>query len=161
MASIEKRGKNSFRLIVEVGYDSNGKRIKRSKTIRVDDSLLKTTRKLNDYLDIQLAKFKMEIEAGEYIAPEKMTVASFIEEWKEKYAKRELSPKTLENYMIQINNRILPEFGHMRLDQVKPLHIVTFIKNLEDEDARQDGKGGKLSSGMIQYIHRVLKKHFQ
>lgn len=31
MASIEKQSKNSYRLIVETGYDNEGKRIKRSK----------------------------------------------------------------------------------------------------------------------------------
>ncbi|MCY7522488.1 site-specific integrase, partial [Paenibacillus larvae] len=47
MASIEKRGINSWRLIVEAGYDSKGKRIKRTKTVRVEDqALLRTTKKL-------------------------------------------------------------------------------------------------------------------
>jgi integrase len=32
MASIQKRGKNSFLLVVEVGYDSKGKRKKKTKT---------------------------------------------------------------------------------------------------------------------------------
>jgi len=151
MASIQKRGPNSFLLVVEAGYDANGKRIKKTKTVKVS-----TKREAEK----ELAKFVMEVEAGEYIAPEKMTVAAFIDEWKDKYAKRELSPKTLENYLIQINNRIIPKFGHMRLDQIKPLHIVSFIRELEDNGERKDGKEGKLSSGMIEYIHRVLKNIF-
>ncbi|WP_199927590.1 N-terminal phage integrase SAM-like domain-containing protein [Brevibacillus brevis] len=87
-----------------------------------------TPKKLEEYLDLELAKFKMEIEAGEYIAPEKMTFSSFAEEWREKYAQSELGAKTLENYLIQINNRLIPEFGHLRIDQIKPLYIVTFLK---------------------------------
>ncbi|MFY0544944.1 site-specific integrase [Brevibacillus sp. H7] len=108
----------------------------------------------------ELAKFVTEVEAGEYIAPEKMTFAAFAGEWREKYAKRELSAKTLENYDIQINKRLLPEFGHLRLDQIKPLHIVSFLENLQQDGGRKDGKEGKLSSGMIEYIHRVLKNVF-
>lgn len=158
MASIEKRGKNSYRLVVEAGYDAQGKRIKRTKTIRVEEKL--TPKKLKEYLELELAKFKMEVEAGEYIAPEKMTFAGFVEEWKEKYAKRELSPKTFENYLIQINNRLIPEFGHLRLDQIKPLHIVTFLDKLQQVGARKDGKDGTLSSGMVEYVHRVLKNIF-
>lgn len=43
MASIEKRGSNSFRLVVETGYDANGKRLRKYKTIRIEDhKLLKT-----------------------------------------------------------------------------------------------------------------------
>ncbi|MBG9786618.1 site-specific integrase [Brevibacillus laterosporus] len=151
MASIERRGKDSFRLIVEVGYDANGKRIKRTKTIKGVGKR---------EAEKELAKFIMEVESGEYIAPEKMTLATFVDEWKEKYAKRELAPKTLENYLIQINNRILPEFGHMRLDQIKPLHIITFINKLQGEGIRNDNREGKLSSSMIEYIHKVLKNIF-
>lgn len=38
MPSIEKRGE-AYRLVVEAGYDAKGKRIKRYKTIRVDQKL--------------------------------------------------------------------------------------------------------------------------
>lgn len=151
LTSIERRGKDSFRLIVEIGYDANGKRIKRTKTIKGVGKR---------EAEKEMAKFIMEVESGEYIAPEKMTLATFVDEWKEKYAKRDLAPKTLENYLIQINNRILPEFGHMRLDQIKPLHIITFINKLEGEGIRNDNREGKLSSSMIEYIHKVLKNIF-
>ncbi|MFQ3546108.1 hypothetical protein Q7A53_18660 [Halobacillus rhizosphaerae] len=73
MASYQRRGDNSFLLVVEVGYDANGKRKKRTKTIRITDkALLKTNRKLENYLQKELAKFQIEVEAGEYIAPEKI-----------------------------------------------------------------------------------------
>ncbi|MCY9195992.1 site-specific integrase [Bacillus atrophaeus] len=78
-------GKNSFRLIVENGYGSNGKRDRRKKTIRIEDpKLLKTKRKLQEYLEDQLHRFRIEVEAGEYIAPEKSTFESFAEKWVEK-----------------------------------------------------------------------------
>ncbi|MGG4449594.1 site-specific integrase [Brevibacillus porteri] len=158
MASIEKRGENSYRLIVETGYDSQGKRLKKSKTIRIEDKL--TPKKLKEYLELELAKFKIEVEAGEYISPEKMTVSNFINEWLDKYAKNNLEAKTLETYMGHIKNRIIPEFGHMKLDQIKPMHILSFIRKLENDGTRQDGKSGRLSTGTIEYIYRVLKNVF-
>lgn len=39
MASIQKRGDTSYLLVVEVGRDAKGKRIKRTKTVRVDEKL--------------------------------------------------------------------------------------------------------------------------
>jgi len=157
MASIEKRGKNSWRLVVEAGYDTNGKRIKRTKTIRIEDpALLKTTRKLREYLEEELLKFKLEVEAGEYIAPQKMTLSAFVEEWEKKYAVKHLSESTLETYIGHINNHILPALGHMRLDQVKPMHVVNFLDTL----TRKDGKEKELSVGTIQYIYRVLRNIF-
>ncbi|MDT2238405.1 hypothetical protein P7H16_20280 [Paenibacillus larvae] len=99
MASIEKRGNNSWRLIVEAGHSPNGKRIKRTKTVRVEDqSLLRTTKKLRDFLETELHKFKIEVESGAYISPEKMTFATFVEEWREKYATKHLSHRTLHVY---------------------------------------------------------------
>ncbi|CAM3464758.1 site-specific integrase [Brevibacillus invocatus] len=154
MASIQKRGENSWLLVVEAGYSPDGKRIKRTRTIRITDKL--TPKKTKDFLELELAKFKMEVEAGEYIAPEKMTFAAFVEEWRTKYAVKEIGPKTVDIYLRHLKNRILPVFGHMRLDQVKPFHIVKFISELSDEGSRQDGSAGRLSPGTVRYIHRVL-----
>ncbi|WJH36823.1 N-terminal phage integrase SAM-like domain-containing protein [Paenibacillus sp. CC-CFT747] len=127
MASIEKRGINSWRLVVETGYDARGKRLKKYKSIKIDDpSLLKTTKKLKEYLQDELIKFKIEVEAGEYIAPEKMTFEAFVKEWESKYAARHLAEKTFYTYRSNLKNRILPMFGHKRLDQIKPIHILSF-----------------------------------
>lgn len=158
MASIQKRGENSWLLVVEVGYDSKGKRIKKTKTIRVEDkALLKTKKKLQDHLELQLAKFQMKVESGEYISPDKMLVKDFIIDWQSKYAESTLSEPTLEVYLTHIANHILPYFGHMRIDQVKPIHIVNFMAQLK----RKDGKEGALAAGTKQYIYRVLRNIFE
>lgn len=149
MASFEKRGPNSFRLVVELGYDANGKRIKRSKTVKA--SGIREAK-------LELAKFVAEVSAGEYIAPEKMTFSDFVEnEWMKKFAERDLSPRTLKNYLSHIHSHIMPVFGHKQLDQIKTLHVVTFINDLRDPNARQDGKIGILSDSTILYIFKVLK----
>jgi integrase len=136
MANIRKRGENSFILTVETGYDSKGRRKRRYKTIKVEDkSLLKTTKKLRDYLEVEFHKFKTEVQAGEYIAPEKLTLETFVVDWEEKYASRELAETTLANYLSHIRNHILPAIGHMRLDQVKPLHIINMLNDMKRKDA--------------------------
>lgn len=141
--SIEKRGNNSWRLSVDVGLLSSGDRDRRRKTITVDDpALLKTTKKLKDYLETELAKFKIEVEAGEYISPEKMKFEEFKNEWARKYAVKHLEGTTLDNYNRHLKNHITPMFGHMRIDQIKPLHVVTFLDKLSEPGARKDGKEG-------------------
>jgi integrase len=161
VASIEKRGTNSWRLVVEAGYDSEGNRVKRYKPIKIDDqALLKTTKKLKDYLNDELLKFKMEVESGEYIKPEKMTLKSFFEIWKEKYAKRELSHLSFKTYCTNFKNHILPVLGHLSLDQIKTIHLVNLMDDLYKPGARKDGRGELLSTGTIDYIHRVLKNMF-
>ncbi|WP_310877591.1 site-specific integrase [Priestia megaterium] len=149
--SIEKRGKESWRLTYSMGFDQNGKRIKRTKTVKC---------KTKSEAKKELAKFITEIEAGEYIAPEKMKLALFIEEWKEKYAQNNLAPATLLTYETHLKNRIIPYFGHMSLDQFKPIHIINFLKLLEEEGQRKDKKEGSLSSATIEYNHRILRNIF-
>lgn len=63
MASIQQRSDSSFLLIVELDYDGRGKRIRRTRTIKVEDkSLLSTKNKSVEYLEHKLHKFKIEIE---------------------------------------------------------------------------------------------------
>ena len=158
MASIQKRGENSFLLVVETGYNAKGKRKKRTKTIRIEDrALLKTTKKLRDYLEGELHKFRTEVEAGEYIAPEKLTIEAFISDWESKYAEKELAETTLANYMSHIKNHIIPAIGHMRLDQVKPLHII----NLLNEMKRKDGSKDPLSERTKQDTYLTIRNIFE
>lgn len=161
MASIEKRGANSWRLVVEAGYDPKGKRIKRTKTIKIEDeALLRTTKKLHTYLNLELSKFQIEVEAGEYIAPEKMKFGAFVEEWKKKYALKNLKPKTVHNYMKCINVRILPAFSNKRLDQIKPIHVVNFLNEMS-EGERLDGKEGQVSPNTVRLTYLVLRNIFE
>lgn len=158
--SIEKRGENSWRLTVDAGELPDGKRNRPRKTIRVEDkALLRTTKRLQDYLESELAKFKIEVESGQYIAPEKMTFGAFVKEWREKYAVDHLAERTLYTYDVNLKTHILPVFEHQRLEQIKPLHIVSFLKQLSQPGSRKDGQ--TLSSGSIQFIHRTLKNIFK
>ncbi|MGF7046540.1 integrase [Paenibacillus sp. DS2015] len=152
MASIEKRGKHSFRLIVEAGYDARGKRIKRSKSIKANG--VREAEK-------ELVKFQTEVEAGEYIAPEKMTFSAFLEEWKGKYGSKHLELKTIETYNHMLKNHIIPYFGMRRISDVKPIQILNFLDELSREGSRKDGKPGGLSSTTIRFIHRILKDIFE
>lgn len=158
MPSIEQRGKNSFRLTVDAGRDARGERIRPRKTIKVEDpALLRSPKKLEAYLEAEWYKFKAEVEAGTYIKPEKMTLADFIDEWREKFAKEHYKPSTLKIYELHIKNHILPALGHHRLDELKPMHIVTFLANLRKPGARKDDRGELLSGRSIQYTYAVLR----
>ncbi|MGK5512019.1 hypothetical protein [Brevibacillus formosus] len=67
MASIEKRGKNTWRLTVELGYGPDGERLRERETVKVEDPAL---------------LFKQLVESGQYIKPEKMTFAAFVADGK-------------------------------------------------------------------------------
>lgn len=148
MASARKRGKESYLLTVELGYDSLGKRIKRTKTVKA---------RTKKEADLELAKFVVEVESGEFIAPEKMSFESFVEEWKSKYAYKHLELKSIENYVTHLNNRIIPYFKDVQISKIKTMHIIRFLDSI---NTRLDGKEGNVSSATTVYIYRVLRSVF-
>lgn len=159
--NIQKRGENSWFFTVYTGLGADRKYGRRTKTITItDQALLKTTKKLNDYLTAEYMKFKEEVEAGLYIAPQKLTFEAFLIEWRSKYAEKHLATKTITNYDSNLKTRILPYFGHMKLDEIKPLHVLDFMEQLSQEGARGDRQSGKLSSSSLEIAHRILKNIF-
>ncbi|CAI6087240.1 tyrosine-type recombinase/integrase [Cohnella sp. JJ-181] len=161
MAYVEKRSENTWRLNVVAGYRADGSKIMERRRVVVEDTaLLKAPKKLREYLQEELVKFKMEVESGSYVSPEKMTFAAFVDEWREKFAKKELSARTYKNYDGHIKKHIIPHFGHMRIDQIKTMHIVTFVDELSKPGARKDGRSDTLSSSTIVFIYKVIKSIF-
>jgi integrase len=160
MANIQARGTNSWFFTVSLGKGADGKYIRRTKTITIEDkALLNTKKKLQDYLDDEYAAFRQEALSGEYISPIKMTFGAFVDEWKEKYAIKHLGRATLETYLMHLNGRVIPKIGHLKLEDIKTMHLVDFMEEISNS-ARKDGKEGKLSAGTIHYIHRATRNVF-
>lgn len=149
--SIESRGNGSYRLTVSLGKGPDGKYIKKRRTVKAKN---KTEAKK------MLSAFVTEVESGHYIDPAKTLFQDFITDWHDKYAKKHLSPKTLENYMYVVRNFFLPAFGHMKINAIHPMHIVKYLDQLEQDGSRLDGKPGGLSPASIIYHHRVLRNIF-
>ncbi|MGJ9460066.1 tyrosine-type recombinase/integrase [Oceanobacillus sp. CF4.6] len=161
MASYQKRGNNSYLLVVEAGYDGKGKRKKKTKTIRIEDeALLKTNKRLKDYIDKELVKFQIEVDAGEYINPEKLKFEDFVEDWHKKHAKVKLAVKTCRNYKEKLDNYILPRFGYTRLEEIKPLHIVDFIYDISQPGAAASKRDKPLSDSTIYEIDKTMRVVF-
>lgn len=148
MANIQKRGDNSWFLTVNAGKDARGKYVRFTKTVHC-----RTKREVES----EYAKFRMEVEADEYVSPQKLTFGAFVEEWRDKYAVKHLGFKTLYTYDSNLKTRILPYFQHLRLEEIKPLHILNYLNQLEKAGSRGDKKAGGLASGTIEIQHRILK----
>ncbi|QTD40595.1 tyrosine recombinase XerC [Sporosarcina sp. Te-1] len=81
-------------------------------------------------------------------------------EWLPKSVERNLSHTTIAKYINYLENRILPAFQFLRVDQVQPQHIIDFLHNLGEKGMRLDGKDGKLADTTIFYHYRILKGIF-
>jgi integrase len=152
-----QRGKDKWQLEVDLGYyidpkTGKKKRHKKYKTITATGQR---------QAELELARFVAEVTGGSYFEPERVNFVEFVQnEWIPKCAKKRLAPTTYDRYLECVNNRILPAFQYLRMDQIKPKHIIDFLHNLEEEGMRLDGKKGKLSRSRIYYHYRVLNNIF-
>jgi len=135
MASIRKRGKNSWQITVSCGYDINGKKITVPKTVRRPPGM--TDKQWEKELKKIALEFERQVESGQYLDGSKMTFAEFVEKWIKDYASSELAPKTFHRYQ-QLLSRILPALGHIRLDKIQPTHLLEFYANLKERGIRED-----------------------
>ena len=152
--SIEKRGKNSYRLVVFKGYDLDGRPIRHQKTIHC---------KKKSEAQIELAKFLTEVESGLIVDGNIPTFAQYVEIWTKDYALKELAPSTYYRYKRMLETRITPYFGHYKLNKIKPTDIMRFYDLLEEDTQiirRKNNNGKKtrkpLSQKTILEHHRLL-----
>ena len=138
MAHYEHRTKNTYRLVVDTGLDSTGKRVRKRKTIKLDDSLTPAQREKE--LNRQLVLFEQEVIGGTYLDGEKLTFAEFTQNWLKNYADVKLSPTTLVAYKQKLNDRILPALGHIVISKLQPTHLLQFYHSLHESNIRLDSK---------------------
>ena len=152
--SIEKRGKNSYRLTVLEGFDLTGRPMIHRKTIHG------TKREA----EVELAKFVTEVQNGLVIDGKSLKFSEFVEVWKRDYGSKELAPSTYKRYCRMLETRILPYFGHFYINKIRPTDIMKFYDLLEKDTqlVRKKGNNGSktkkpLSGKTILEHHRLLR----
>ena len=152
--SIEKRGKNSYRLSCLAGYNLQGKPIKKTKTVH-------GTKK---EAEIELAKFVADVQKGMYVEGKSLKFTDFVEIWKRDYGSKELAPSTYKRYCRMLETRLLPYFGHFYVNKIKPTDIMQFYDLLSKDTQlvrKKDNGGNKtlkpLSGKTILEHHRLLR----
>lgn len=152
--SIEKRGKNSYRLTVSEGFDLSGKPMIHRKTVH-------GTKK---DAEVELAKFVTEVQNGLVIDGKSLKFSEFTEIWKRDYGSKELAPSTYKRYCRMLETRLLPYFGHFYINKIKPTDIMKFYDLLEKDTQlvrKKCNNGAKtkkpLSGKTILEHHRLLR----
>ncbi len=136
MASIKQRTANSFQLIVSCGYDSNGKKLTKSKTVTLLDGM--TERQREKELNRLAVLFEKQVQDGSYLDGERLTFGEFVKKWMVDYAEKRLAPGTLNPYRTRLDKRIIPAIGHIKLAKLQPHHLMEFYNNLSEGEIRLD-----------------------
>ena len=150
MASIRKRG-SSYLIVVSMGYDYNGKRIKsQQKTVHPPEEL--TPKQAEKWLNEQAVLFERDCRHTPQPV-QQLTLAKYIDLWLSDIAPGKLAKSTIRRDRQDIE-RILPALGHYKLTELRPEHFRNFYAELR-KVIRPDTKK-PLSEYTIEGVHATL-----
>lgn len=150
MASIRKRG-NSYLIVVSMGYDYSGNRIKpQQKTVRPPEGL--TPKQTEKWLNEQAVLFERACKDDPQ--PQKnLTLAQYTALWLWDIAPGKLAKSTLHRDK-QDTERFLPALGHYKLAELRPEHFRKLYAELRQTISSATGKS--LSKNTIESVHATL-----
>lgn len=149
--TIEKRG-NSYRIYVSLGYDANGRRIRKKMTFKPAPGL--TAKQEQKAVLDAATEFEQRCQGG---APVQFDKLKFSEFCNGLYAKNHLSTlkeKTRDGYIEIINKRLNPYFGDLYIRKITPLSIKTWLSSLKRLDTST--RKGSLSPNSAAVWFRTL-----
>ena len=151
MASIRKRG-SSYLLVVSMGYDYKGNRIKpKQKTVHSPEGL--TPKQREKWLNEQAVLFERECKGLPQEVDRSITLAKYTELWFQTIAPGKLAKSTLARERQDID-RFLPVLGHLKLTELRPEHFRQLYANLRKVKNQKTGK--PLSECTVEGVHACL-----
>jgi len=153
MPTIQKR-KDSYLITVSCGYDISGKQIRRTMTYKPEKDM--TAKQIEKEVQRQSVLFEEQCNNGTVHTDGRMKLAEFVPIYLET-AQTQLSPIVYEKYKRLLSICIVPMLGHIKLKDIKPIHIQRFINALEERDTHFDGKKGKLSAATVRRYYTIVQ----
>ncbi|WP_326512266.1 site-specific integrase [Clostridium intestinale] len=138
MASIQKRGKK-YRVTLEYGKDSNGKRIRKYVTANSKDEAEKI-----------INEFEYNKNKNLLVNPEDISMEEYLEIWLSNYVKYSCEITTMSGYINIIKNHINPHLGNIKLQKLQPIQIQQYYVYIMDK------KG--LSPNTVIKHHALIRK---
>lgn len=134
----------SWQLTVEMPRDPiTGERKRKYKTVT-------GTKKEADQA---LRRFITELERGEYIEDNNITVSDWLQKWLEVYIVPTVSPTTLVGYKGMIRRYIDPLIGHLQVQELNALAVQIWVNKLRVSPS----SGEPLTAGTIKHTYHVLR----
>ena len=134
----------SWQLTVEMPRDPiTGERKRKYKTVT-------GTKKEADQA---LRRFITELERGEYIEDNNITVSDWLQKWLEVYIVPTVSPTTLVGYKGMIRRYIDPLIGHLQIQEMNALAVQIWVNKLKVSPS----SGEPLTAGTIKHTYHVLR----
>lgn len=153
MASIRERN-GSYQITVSCGYDIKGKKLIETTTYTPDPTL--TPRKRQKAVENFAREFEAKLQNGSVLDGRKITLKEFVDRWLKEYAEPKLQSGTVKKYREELDDKILPALGHLKMSDLKPRNINALFLSLAADGVRKDGKPGGYSKRSITKTRNVL-----
>lgn len=104
-----------------------------------------------------------ELAQGTFVVPNTDTVESFLNTFIELYGYQNWSVSTLTRNRSTIKFYILPYIGKKKLQDIKPIVIEKYYRELKEQDVIRPLKSnpsGKVTSYIMKSVHKILKCAF-
>ena len=146
--TIRQRKNGLWEGLYSAGKDDNGKNIRRSVYGKTQAEVRQ-----------KLSAIASDMDSGEYISPDKITVAEWAKTWKEDYLV-DVKQSTVNQYDYQFRIHIIPEIGAIKLQKLTGSMIQGFYQRIQKPhkikvDKRTINCKG-LSPKSIKNVHGVL-----
>ena len=152
MASIRKRGSNSYLIVVSRGYDYEGNRLKSvQKTVKPPKEY--TPKQAEKWVKEQAILFEREVQHTPEPINRSITLAKYIEHWVTDIGPKKLADSTYQRDLQDIR-RILPALGNYKLTDLRKEVIRDFYEEMR-HSPRLDGRGN-LSEKSVEGLHNTL-----
>ena len=152
MASIRKRGSNSYLIVVSRGYDYEGNRLKSvQKTVKPPKEY--TPKQAEKWVKEQAILFEREVQHTPEPINRSITLAKYIEHWATDIGPKKLADSTYQRDLQDIR-RILPVLGNYKLTDLRKEVIREFYEEMR-HSPRLDGRGN-LSEKSVEGLHNTL-----
>lgn len=165
MASITERKNKSGEIIsytirVYRGYDSSGKRLKPyTMTYKPESGM--TPKQIEKELNRRAVQFEDECKTGLVGTAANLKLSDFAPIYLSSMQEK-LSPTVYGSYVRILDTLILPALGHIKLTELKPVHVQQFIKQLSNtpklkRNSEPETSGEKLSPATVRRKLAVLQ----
>ena len=144
---VAKKGKRYYAVVYEGVDRANGK--ERHRWYAGGTTRREAERMLADLLKRQ--------HDGDYRAPERITLETYLVKRWLPAVKSQLRPSTYESYRLNIENHVVPAIGVLPLQSLQPEDLDEFYAQLLTT-GRLNGRGGALSVKTVRNVHGTIRK---
>ena len=132
MATIERRGPNTWRVGIRTSAEEGRKWIRQTITFPADMPLADQRARA----ELAAARLLVDAAEGRAVPTHMLTVSEFAQIWLDEHVKPTCTENTYKNYKYLLESRILPELGECRLQKLTPIQLTRFINGVKEDAAK-------------------------